>query len=62
MKLKRHFEDRNGIQKAPPPAQQGRGRGRSRTAGKSDFDESRVSRNDAHGHPREERRSQRFDR
>ena len=60
MKLKRHFEDRNGIQKAPPQRQQV-GRRRSRTAGKDDFDESRISRNDGHGHPREERRSQRLE-
>ncbi len=62
MKLKRHFEDRNGIQKAPPPGMRARSRGRSRTAGKSDFDRSQVAENQGHGHPREERRSERFER
>ncbi len=56
MRLKRHVEDGNGITKEVPPAVQRRVQhGRSRTAGESDFDETQESKNQGHGHPREER-------
>ncbi len=62
MRLKRHVEDRNGIAKEVPPAVQRRiQHGRSRTAGENDFDEKQESKNQGHGHPREERRTGRFE-
>lgn len=52
--LKRHVEDGQG--NAKPEADRQRHAG-SRTAGTDrDFDESRTSDNQGHGHPREERR------
>ncbi len=63
MRLKRHVEDRNGITKEVPPAVQRRMQhGRSRTAGQTDFDEKQESKNQGHGHPREERGTGRFGR
>ncbi len=58
-RLTRHVEDRNGIAKDVPQVRQGKPRGRSRTAGGTDFDARDVSKNQGHGHPREERRSDR---
>jgi len=57
--LRRHVEDRNGITKqVPPDVQRRTQRGRSRTAGEDDMDERQESKNQGHGHPREERRSE----
>ncbi len=62
MRLKRHVEDQHGITKQVPPAVQRRTQhGRSRTAGESDFDETQESKNQGHGHPREERGTGRFE-
>ncbi len=62
-RLKRHVEDQHGISKQVPPAVQRRAQhGRSRTAGTSDFDEREESKNQGHGHPREERRTGRLER
>ncbi len=58
--LERHVEDEKGISKQVPPAVQRRSqRGRSRTAGESDFDDQNRSGNQGHGHPQEERRASR---
>lgn len=60
-KMKRHVEDRHGITKmGASPGRSGQQNGRSRTSGKTDFDERQVSKNQGHGHPREERRSSRL--
>ncbi len=58
--LKRHYEDGKGISKQVPPAVQRRTQhGRSRTAGENDYDDQDRSKNQGHGHPREERRASR---
>jgi hypothetical protein len=58
-KLTRHVEDRHGIAKNVPAPQHGKQKARSRTAGKTDYDERSVSKNQGHGHPRDERRDER---
>lgn len=57
--LKRDVQDDRGIKKRVTAATQPPRVDRERTAGEDrDFDESGVSRNQAHGHPREEHRPQ----
>jgi len=41
----------------PPDVQRRTQHGRSRTAGENDIDPRQESKNQGHGHPREERRS-----
>lgn len=57
--LSRHIQDDRGIEKMPTARTREAQKGESRTAGENrDFDESRVSDNQRHGHPREEHRPQ----
>lgn len=57
--LKRDVQDDRGIKKRVTPETQPPGEDRERTAGEDrDFDEEGISKNQAHGHPREEHRPQ----